>query len=350
MKILLNITKFDYGKKEQGYSFEYDNFYRTFKELKHEILLFDFASEEAKYGMNEMNIRFIKKIDTYKPDIIFSVFHEGHFQDNILAKIKTKPLKHIIWMTDDEWLWEGFSRRVCHLFHHVVTTDPNALSKYKEIGYKNAILGQWAANTRYMKKLNLNKDIEVSFIGFVNPWREYLIAYLKKQGIKVRCYGTGWDNGHLTVEGMNEIFNRSKIVLNMSNSVQYDIGYNLSVNLSVKWNWKLNYKTNIFRIFPITDTLFNGKRTEQIKARVFETPATGSFLLTYYIKGIERYFKLNHELICYASKQDLVKKIYYYLKHDKEREEIALMAYKKTVKEYSYNAILRNIINTVTRI
>lgn len=347
MKILVNIRKYDYGIKERGYSFEYDNFYRIFKDLGHDLYLFDFPTEEQKYGKEKMGLNLLKAVDKYKPDLIFNIFHPGDFNIETMEKLKAKKIKSVIWMTDDEWLWEIFSKNVSKYFDYVMTTDDLAMPKYRKIGYKKAILSQWGVNTSFVKKLKVKKDIDVSFVGQYNSWRKYLIDYLKKKGIDVKCYGTGWPNGRVSFEELNEIFNRSKITLNMSNSVQYDLGYLLSV--SPTWNRKLGFKQNIFNLSPLVNTILSGKKGEHVKGRFFEAAGSGSFLLSYYVDSLKRFFVPDKEIITYKDKNDLVKKIHYYLKHEKEREKIAKITYEKAVKLYSYKKILKDILQKVMK-
>lgn len=345
MKILLNAAKYDYGKKNQGLGFEYYNFYQTFKKLKFDVLLFDFISEEVNSSKEGMNRNFLKIVVKYKPDIIFSIFHPGHFEKETLLKIQSMPLKSVIWMTDDEWLWESFGKFSCHDFHYVITTDTNSVKKYASVGYKNVIISQWGANTDHLKKLNVKKDVDVSFIGFINPWREFLVNFLKRNGINILCYGTGWDNGRLSLKEMNKLFNRSKIVLNISNSVQYDVDYLLSLQL--RWNRNFSFKQNMFYISPQLNTLLSGKRIDQIKARVFEVPAAGSFLLAHNVNGIEQYYQIGKEIEIYKDKTDLVKKIRLYLSNEAERERIAKLGYSKTIQKYTYPKILSKVLNSI---
>ena len=155
MKILLNVRKYDYGIKERGYSFEYDNFYRVLKNLGHNVYLYDFPTEEQKYGKEKMGENLLKAIDTYRPDLIFNCFHPGDFAMNSVKKLHDKKIRSVIWMTDDEWLWEVFSKHVAKYFDYVITTDDKAIPKYKKIGYKRMILSQWGVNTEFVKKLNV---------------------------------------------------------------------------------------------------------------------------------------------------------------------------------------------------
>lgn len=110
------------------------------------------------------------------------------------------------------------------------------MNKYRNIGYKNVVLSQWAS-FGFKKNINFKTTkykYDVSFVGGISGYREYLINQLKKKGVKVECFGAGWENGRVTFEEMGEIFENSKINLNISNSVNYDVRYIFSSLRSIR--------------------------------------------------------------------------------------------------------------------
>ena len=55
MRILYVAMKYDYGKPEQGYSFEHYNFYDSLHHMGHKIIYFDFMTLMQKHGRKRMN-------------------------------------------------------------------------------------------------------------------------------------------------------------------------------------------------------------------------------------------------------------------------------------------------------
>ena len=55
MRILYVALKYDYGKLEQGYSFEHHNFYHSLLHMGHDILYFDFMTLMQEHGRESMN-------------------------------------------------------------------------------------------------------------------------------------------------------------------------------------------------------------------------------------------------------------------------------------------------------
>lgn len=336
MRILLNMMKYDYGNPKQGLSFEYEVFGSVLKRIKDaEVELFDYGQEMEKKGQKEMNRGLIERCKKFRPDLIFTFLFETEIYPETFKEIRNYSRASITWMADDKWRWEIFGSKYCNNFDYVITTDPDALDKYKSIGYETAILSQWAVDPVVYMKKGINKDIDVSFVGRANPWRKYVVKELLKEGINVECYGFDWGNGRVTQEEMIDIFNRSKINLNLSNSVKFDLKYLLDINLS--WDSNKSLVKNIYSVFGSQiNTIVSKKRKEDIKARFFEVIGCGGFLLSYNVEFLNDYFTLGKELVIYGNTTDLANKIEYYLKNEKEREKIANSGYDRVIKEHTY--------------
>src|SRR3989304_4779684 len=104
-KILLNISKYDYGIRQNGLSYEYVNFFNMLKSFNYEVQLFDFPTIMGNVGKDKMNKELIKAIHEYHPDLIFSLFPPNYYDEKTLRTMKLISSKSVIWMTDDEWMW-----------------------------------------------------------------------------------------------------------------------------------------------------------------------------------------------------------------------------------------------------
>ena len=81
-----------------------------------------------------------------------------------------------------------------------------------------------------------------------------------------------------------------------------------------------------------------------IKGRVPEIISCKSFMLTQYFSHYSDFFKNNKEIVMFKNKEDLLKKIKYYLKNKEEREKIAESGQKKMIEKYSINIKLKEFI------
>ena len=324
-KILYVAFKYEYGLKENGKALNKKAFHDNFMELGYEVEGVFFED----YRKEELQKQIIKKAKEFKPDIIFFILQRGQIEIDTLKELKKNGFFIINWFGDDQWRFEKFSKNYALYFDVVITTDKFSIDKYKKIGQKNVIRSQWASLDSDIEYKNIQYKYDVSFIGGVNPFRRWFVEQLQKRGIKVECFGSGWENGRITYEEMEEIFALSKINLNISNSTQYDIRYLLS-----------NPR-------HILSTIRGDKNRSQTKARIFEIPVQGGFELTEYVPSLEDYFDIGKELVCYKDLDECELLIRYYLEHEDEREKIKLNGIDKARKNHTYKHRIKFFIKEI---
>lgn len=347
MKILAVMFKYDYGDFKRGLSFEYNTFFKNFEDEHYDVSLFDFQKETETFGKEEMNNKLIKEINSGKYDLAFFVPFTNEIDFKKLKdEKKSKKTKTLAWMCDDKWRWDKFGKKICWSFDYIVTTDIDSVKNYKIIGYNNAILTGWGIKNIYTNRVKKEKKtINVSFVGQINPWRKYVIDRVKRAGINVVCYGYGWENGRISEEEMFSIFKKTKINLNISNSVQWDWRYLLRINWIVDKKMDLSHK--IINMFPLIHTLLAPKRKEDLKARFFEVTGVGGFLLSYKVENLNKYFNIGKEIVCYKNIDDLIKKIKFFLKNEVKRENITKLGCIRTKNEYTYKKIFIDLFRKI---
>ena len=143
------------------------------------------------------------------------------------------------------------------------------------------------------------------------------LEYLIDHGINVRIFGSGWSNypkfknfygGSLSNEDLVKVINKTKINISFS----------------------LNYQ-----------------RKNHMKGRVFEISGCKSFLLSQEFPNADRFFDIGKELVLFKDNEDLLKKVKYYLKNEKEREQIAERGYKRVIKDYDFSKELNEFFNKI---
>jgi spore maturation protein CgeB len=303
-KILYVGMRYDYGRPEQGTSFEYNNFYRTLIRMVPSVVEFDFMTLMQREGKERMNRLLVETAARENPDLIFCILFTNEIDLKTIDQLSAQWIT-FNWFCDDHWRFDTFSKHVAPHFHFVSTTDHDALEKYHKHGYSAVFQTQWACNHYdYRKYDDAVKTFDVSFVGQPHGTRKRTISSLQNHGITVESFGRGWNNGRITQTQMIRIFNGTKINLNLSNS---------------SWNIR---------------TIFRNQ--QQIKGRNFEVPGCGSFLLTNYVEGLEQYYDLENEIRCFSSPRNLRDQILYFLQHEDEREQIALNGYQRTLREHTY--------------
>jgi len=186
-------------------------------------------------------------------------------------------------------------------FDYVFSHDKTNLQVYKNIGCKNV---HWlpcvAVNTKIHKKLDMPKKYDVTFIGNQTPRRKNICVALEKY-FKIFIPNI-WDSNKL-----NEIFNESRIVLNIH----------------------------------LSDLL-------NIETRIGEVLGSGSFLLTEELPCQDLFIDRKHLVQWrHGDVEDLTNKLQYYLIHEDERERIAEKGHRFAVEHHSFEKRIRQLLATV---
>jgi hypothetical protein len=54
-----------------------------------------------------------------------------------------------------------------------------------------------------------------------------------------------------------------------------------------------------------------------------------------YVPGIENYFVVDKEIVCFKNAEEMIDKVIYYLNHDEQRRAIAQAGWKRAINEYT---------------
>jgi len=353
MRILYVAMKYDYGKLEQGYSFEHYNFYHSLLHMGHDIIYFDFMTLMQKYGRKRMNRLLLEAVRAKKPGLLFCVLFTNELDQNVIREIsESTDIVTLNWFCDDHWRFDSFSRYWAPCFDSVVTTAKSALPKYEKLGYRNVIKSQWACNHFLYRKLDLPLEYDVTFVGQPYGNRREILQALRDAGINVQMWGSGWESGRLSQENMICIFNQSRINLNLPkastpistpeararNVARRLLSCSLNIvpfgsqlkTMGKRWLSAIRHPTSAVKTADLS------KYPDQIKARNFEIPGCGGFLLTGLAEDLGNYYEVGKEIVCFEDVDSLIEKLHYYLRHGDERAAIAQAGYQRTLSEHTY--------------
>lgn len=316
------------GNLDPATSYEFHNFQEPLQKMRYSVLAFDFIEEMRSHGREEMNQKLLNIVKGHLPDIVIFVPHTDQFIPTIVDEIGQYAIT-LGYFFDDMWRIE-YSRLWARHFKFVTTSDVNGVRKFGEAGFSNVIYSPFACNTDFYEKRDLHKKYDVSFVGGYHPYREWYLNILKNRGINVQIYGLGWGAANMiSSEDMINIFNQSRINLNLSNCVCWDIRFLFNPHRSI---------ANIVRVWKralIGLHRPDMKTVEQVKGRHFEINSCGGFQLSYYVEGLERMYSIGEEIALYVSPEDMIEKIHYYLEHENEREAIAKSGYERTLRDHT---------------
>jgi spore maturation protein CgeB len=316
MKVLCVFGEHNYGTPKRGEGYEYVNFIPALRRLGHEVIFFDSWNKSLHQNFIELNHALLQTVELHRPDVILSVAMHYEIWLETWEILRDSGIAAMVnWTTDDSWKYPKFSRFVAPSFHAFTTTYPKIYQRYKQDGIPHVVLTQWAANAATLQPPLPAAECKypISFVGTAHGNRPEIINQLQKRGIEVSCFGHGWPHGTVASSDIPQIVRNSIISLNLSNS-------------ALVWNG----------IFP--------KKENQIKARVFEVPGLGGFLLSEGADGIERHYQPQKEIAIFHNLDELAELANYYLKHPEERDQVAWAGYNRTVNEHTYDLRLDEVI------
>ncbi len=304
--------------------------YEALLQMGHDVEVFDFGASNVlsqihksiskKSFFETMNRSLLKKIESFKPDILLSIFGFDH-DENTLKNIAKQGVKTACWWLNDPFQIERSMRQVGN-YTHYFTNAKGSVDEYKKRGYENVFYMPVGCFPDVHKRIDgVEKIYDITFAGDHGHVREEVIGALIEE-FTVSIFGP-WKklpknspiNKHIvsrkffTPEEMVRIFNQSKIVLNIHS-----------------WFGKSNFGIN---------------------PRVIEANGCGAFQICDFKEDIADLYEDKKEIVLYKNIEELKEQLTYYLSHESQRESIANAAYEKSIKSHLYTQRLESMLQTI---
>ena len=260
---------------------------------------------------------------------IFSHNDNFHLSIDFLKKIKRKVKIVFLFM-------DGFTNTLVHSRYYAVISDATitdsefAHNYFKSMNINSFFLKETLSSMDFSfdKKLsNKKKKYDISFIGsFLKEGRKELIDFIKKKKLSYYFLDTSKDANKISIKKYQEIIRKTKINLNFSACG--------------------NSKYNFFKNF---DPFINHGYHQ--KHRIIEVGFKRGFVLSEYAFELEKNWKKN-EVIFFYNPQDMLKKIFYFLKNQKKRNVISNNLFKqckKKIKNNILNTLVKNLFKSIDR-
>ena len=322
MKILCAFGEYNYGKCERGHGYEFSNFLSALKAIGHDVVFFETLDRDCYADFAHLNRLFLETVQKERPDVIFCVLMHFELWLETLEIARGMCNATLVnWATDDSWKYRQFSRLIASHFDLYATTYATTLERARRDGLHNFYLTQWAAAGKMLQEPLSARDCRysVSFVGSRYGNRVEWINGLRQKGIEVTCFGHGWENGSVAAEEIPRIMRNSVISLNFGDSGMVMDGLSVS-------------------------------RSRQIKARIFEVPGCGGFLLTQPSDDLDRYYRPGCEVVTFDNLEELVRKISYFLAHPDERDRIARAGHERTRSEHTYEIRFTQLLDAASHL
>ncbi|MGY3718626.1 CgeB family protein [Sutcliffiella cohnii] len=273
------------------------------------------ANPYQKYGGHGpvfIDWRFIKEeVETFKPDIILFCAGGLTFSKEVMEEVKKKCTVIGFTLSDPD-VFSTVSR-YAHLFDYHTTNSTKSYKLYKEQGHRNIHYLPFGVDSRFFQArvVDPKYSSDVSIIGHYRPTRLDIAKALLDEKFHVKIFGRDWP---IRSEG----------------PVHDD-----------EW-FKAMYSTKIIVNFPKT-----GAGYTNVKVGVFEAAATGRLIMTEYFDEMEDFFEYDKEIVGYRDKEDLIKKIYYFLENPAKARIIAQAGRRRCLQEHTWKKRLNSFLTSI---
>ncbi|MDR6225277.1 CgeB family protein [Desmospora profundinema] len=299
------------------------NMIHAFKQLEKKSDRFRFASFLL---LRQPVKKLIKKIRSFQPDIILVFGHDNHV---VFPHLKNIGVPVGLWVVNDPYNLSNYDWKA-RLYDFVITQESSCVSYYQKMG-KPCIHSPLAADPRKYRPMNVPAKYrsDICFVGNGWPARvdffNRLTPFLRrKQFILI---GERWNRLTQYQKMKSHIL---KTTIPPSETAKYYNGAKIVLNIHRSYNDGNKNPLNLPAHTP--------------NNRTFDIAACRAFQLLDYRRDLGRFYKIGEEIVCFKGMNDLKKKIDYYLIHEAERKKIASRSYHRTLKEHSYTARLRILL------
>ncbi len=273
---------------------------------------FDHSREEAWHGSvkEQMNRDLVERVHSWADrdgaDLIFMYVSGELVFPETLHSLRCFGIPLVNLSLNDKEHFVGKVRRglamgsrdVCRFFDLCCTSTEDALKKYVVEGAVPLYLPE-GANPQVHRPYELDRTVDVSFVGQCYGNRQETIERLRNCGIAVEAYGPGWPKGPLSAEEMVRTYSRSRINLGFGGVMGH-------------------------------------RETYCLKGRDFEIPMSRGLYLTEYHPELEKVYTVGEEIVTYRGFGDLLEKIRRLLADPGEAERIRLRGYERALREHTW--------------
>ena len=274
------------------------------------VIRYDVGADYAAIGVRRTNQKIIDLVCEHKPKYVIWPTMSYEIQEETFQKIRHLGSYVIGWFFDDECRFDDYSRWWIPYMDYICTGDSGSIPRYQELG-ATALHLPVTADPDYFHPIPSSTTYDTSFVGSRTVAdRGNLIERFGVDGISISTFGKGWDAGYVTNEEMLQIYSNSRI------------------NICFTKSYGVNTRN-------------------QLKKKIFDITMCGGFLLCEYVEGIEKFFNIGKEIVCFNNYSDALDKVKYYLANNAEREQIAITGRSRSTTEYSQQILLRKAFDVI---
>jgi len=265
--------------------------------------------------MKQIMFAQIKKM---KPDVVY--MHDlGVLDEKDIAHLK-KYTKLVVGQIACPL---PLNKKPLYSYDLIVSSFPHYVKMFSQWGIKSEYL-RWCIDQDIPKNTPKTKrQYDVVYVGGLTPHHSQGNSLMEKLASEVHVDFWGYGETFLSPTSpirknfhgqawgrhMYDIFSQAKIVVNRHINVAGNVANNM---------------------------------------RLFESTGMGALLITDQKPNMTEFFKVGEEVVTYKNADDLIKKVKYYLTHEKQRLIIAAAGQKRTLRDHTYLVRMKEL-DTILR-
>ncbi len=251
-----------------------------------------------------------EEVKDFNPDVLFIYLINTYNLSSLIKNLKKEGIKVVTWLGLHPSKVSPGVHKILKNCDHTFIYDRSYVKYYEEeLNITNTQTLPLGCSVSYYDSINPDSDfikdnkVNICFSGMYDERRKNFLEHISDLGLGIWSWNF---SDHQTPLGSNY------------RGVVY--GDDL---IKVMKSAKIG--VNIHREFEVSGGNY----------RLFEIPASKTFQIVDDKKSIGDYFRIGEEIITFKDKKELRDKVQYYLKNEKEREEIAMASYKRIKKDHS---------------
>ena len=353
---------------------------------------------DKEVGCSEFLEGMLTAILEFRPDFVFTINHLGFDREGVLTDLLEKlRLPIASWFVDNPHLILNFYTRLVTPWTAIFTWAADNLDSLRAMGFEhvdylplgtdatrfhppkgephfaglpagwnngvafvgNSMVEKVAqCRERYPLPPELTEDFKAMAAGFADDdersvrdylegnYPEKLCAFDSLPSVEARLKYTTMLTWEATLQ-----YRLSCVrgIMPFAPLIIGDKGWKTLLGGCRPWHYhsELNYYSDLPRLYPCATINFNCTSKQMkgaVNQRVFDVPATESFLLTDYREQMENLFEPGREIICYHSQEEAEALAREYLARPDARRAVALAARKRILAEHTYEHRIQTLV------
>lgn len=263
-----------------------------------------------------------EEAEKFKPEILFLHLINTYNLSHLIKNLRSKGIKVVTWLGVHPANVHSGIHKIIKNSDYTLIYDGTYIEYYKKkLNINNIQILPLGCNVSYYDTINPDDNfikkngVNICFAGFFDKWRERFLEEISDLGLGIWSWNLGDFKTNLVSNYKGVVYGETLIKVLKSSKIAINIHQKSEVGGG-------NY-------------------------RLFEIPASKTFQIVDEKKNIGEYFKIGEEIITFKNKKELRNKVQYYLKNEKERDEIALASYKRIKKDHDLKNRVEQLIEII---